>query len=177
MFDRLIDLIKEWLGFFQFVSIVNQYERALILEKGTLLRQVEPGIVWYWPCGYHQLLRHPIVSDTQELSPQNLTTTDNISVTLTGLLLYRVIDVERVLLHVQGERQALIDSAMGIIGAAVLNAAWAEIITPAFWNQVTIDVRRRAKRYGIEIEQVQFRDLTKGRSLRIWNSTEHTLEK
>jgi regulator of protease activity HflC (stomatin/prohibitin superfamily) len=177
MFDKLIDLFKDWLGFFQFVAVVDQFERGVILERGVLRRHVEPGIVWFWPCAYQQLLRHPIVVDTQDLAAQSLTTADDISVTLTGLLTYRVTDVERVLLHVQGERQALVDSAMGIIGSAVLKSTWAEVITPDFWNKVTIEVRRRAKRYGIEIEQVAFRDLTKGRSLRIWNSTEHALEK
>ncbi len=177
MFDKLIDLLKDWLGFFQFVSVIDQFERGVILRRGILHKEVGPGIEFFWPCAYDQLLRHFVVVDTQELAAQSLTTSDGVGVTLTGLLTYRVVDVAQVLLHVQGERQALIDSAMGIIGAAVLKASWAEVITPDFWNKVTIDVRRRAKRYGIEIEQVAFRDLTKGRSLRIWNSTEHALEK
>ena len=177
MLDKLIEFLKDGLEFFHFVTIIDQFERGIVLRFGRLHRHLEPGLHWFWPLKCEEVLRHPIVVDTQELGEQSLTTSDAHSITLTGVITFQVSDVEAVLLRVQGERQALIDSASGIIGTKVLESSWAEVISPDFWNEVTIAVRRRAKKYGIEVLEVQFKDLAKSRSLRIWNSNRYAEQK
>jgi regulator of protease activity HflC (stomatin/prohibitin superfamily) len=95
-------------------------------------------------------------------------------VVVTGVISYEVADVAKLLLEVQGAQMALEDSACGVIGALVVRATWAQLLEPGFSNDVSIDVRRNAKKYGIHVVQVQFQDLTKSRSLRVWNSSTST---
>jgi len=173
MFDKLIEFLRNWIEFFSFVTIVDQFERGVVLRLGVLHRQAAPGLRFFWPLKIEKVMTHPVTVDTQELGEQTLTTTDNVEVTITGVITFVVTDVEQILLHVQGEREALIDSAMGTIGVRVLRSAWAEVITEEFWNEVTKDVRRRAKKYGVDVQQVQFKDLTKSHSLRIWNTNRY----
>lgn len=170
MFDKLIEFIRNWVEFFAFCTIIDQFENGVVLRLGVKHRAAPPGLRFFWPMKIEKIMKHPVVVDTQELGEQTLTTTDDKEVTITGVITFIVTDVEQILLHVQGEREALIDSAMGVIGVRVLRSSWAEVITEDFWNEVTKEVRRRAKDYGVHVRQVQFKDLTKSHSLRIWNT-------
>lgn len=171
MFDKLIDALKEWIGFFQFVAVIPEFEAGVVLRLGLRHRAAPPGLHFFWPLGVEVLLRHPVVTDTQELGEQSLTTKDGVGVVVTGILTYNVKDVEQILLRVQGERQALVDSAMGVIGSQVLSATWVELISEEFWRNVTKMVRPRAEKYGIRVQQVAFKDLSRGKSLRLWNTS------
>lgn len=171
MFDKLIEAIKDWISFFQFCSVVNEYEGGVVLRLGIRHRAAPPGLRFFWPFGIESLHRHPVVVDTQELGEQSLTTRDGVGVVVTGILTYFVKDVEQILLRVQGERQALVDSAMGVIGAQVLLVTWDELISEDFWVKVTKMVRPRAEKYGIKVQQVAFKDLTRSKSLRLWNTS------
>ncbi len=174
MLDRLIDLIKEWLEFLQFVTIIDSYERGVVLRWGRLHRVLEPGLHWYWPLNVEQVFTHPVVLDTMPLREQSLTTADGVSVVLTGVISYEVVDVAKLLLEVQGARNAIEDAACGVIGDKVVRSTWQEVSDAAFANAVAIEVRRNAKKYGIHVTQLLFQDLTKSRSLRVWNSSTST---
>lgn len=170
MLDRLVEVLKEWVSLLQFAQVVPEFEAGVVLRFGVRHRAAPPGLRFFWPLGVETLLRHPTITDTQELGEQSLTTADGVSVVITGVLTYHVKDVEQVLLKVQGERQALVDSAMGVIGMQVLAATWPELISEEFWAKVTRLVRARAEKYGIKVEKVQFKDLSQSKSLRLWNS-------
>lgn len=170
MLDRLVDILASWVDLLRFVAIVNEYEAGVVLRFGVRHRPAAPGLHFFWPFGIESLHHHPIVVDTQELGEQSLTTKDGRSVSLTGVVTFRVVDVEAALLRVQGERQALVDSGVGVIGVQVLASTWVEVISEDFWNDVTIKVRRKARRYGIYVEQVTFRDLCASKTFRILHS-------
>jgi regulator of protease activity HflC (stomatin/prohibitin superfamily) len=169
MIDKLIELLVTCWKFFQFCYVLNSYEQAVVLRWGKLNRIASPGWRWNWPCAIERVFRHPVVTDTQPLGEQTLTTKDGVTVTVTGVITFCVADVEAVTLRVQGEKEALIDSASGEIGFAVVGADWPELVTEQFWNGVTIKVRRRAKRYGLEIESVRFKNLVRSNALQIFN--------
>ncbi len=172
-FERLFDILKEWFEFFQFIQIVREYERGVLLQFGKFKRVVEPGVCWFWPFTINVLMTHPVMLDTQQFSEQSLTTADDVGVVVSGVVTYKVCDVRLLLLSVQGAREALIDSGMGIIGTRVTQGNWKEISSPGYDLVIEKEIRRRAKKYGIDVESFQFIDLAKSRSLRVWNSTEH----
>jgi Membrane protease subunits, stomatin/prohibitin homologs len=174
MFEKFFDYLKEWLELFYFVHVVNCYERGVQLRWGKFYRVLEPGWRFFWPLRIDQIIVSSVILDTEVLREQTLTTKDDASVTLRGIVSFEVEDVQKYLLEVKDRINALEDSACGVIGARVLRCAWQELITEDFWNAVTIEVRRNAKKYGIKIVQVQFQDLTKSWSLRLWNSSTST---
>jgi regulator of protease activity HflC (stomatin/prohibitin superfamily) len=177
MLDKLWELIASCVQFLQFACVVDVYERAVVLRLGKVHRLLEPGFHWFIPFGVERVMGHPIMLDTEVLREQSLTTKDNESITVTGIVSYEVDGAEgarKLLLEVQGTKQALEDSACGVIGECVLKSTWAEVTDPSFANTVTIAVRRTAKKYGIVVQQVTFLDLTKSRTLRLWNSSMST---
>lgn len=177
MLDQLVALIREWIELFYIFEVIHPYERGIRLRKGRFLAVLEPGWHWYWPLKYEQIISHPVVPDPQELREQSLTTADGQSVTIKGVVTYEVFDVQRLMLEVHDAPSALIDSSMGTIASHVMTATWDQIRTPEFIRKVEIEIRRRAKKYGVDVLELQWQDLTKGRSLRIWNSSTRNPEK
>lgn len=168
MLDRLLDLLVSCWNFFKFVQVLDPFEQAVVTRCGRVHRIVGPGVHWNWPCALERVHRHPTCTDTQELGVQNLTTSDGVSVTVEGIATYNVENVEELLIKVQGEKQAIIDSAAAEIAFAIVAATFAEVIKEDFWNAVTIRIRRRAKRWGIAIESVRPRHLVRGRTLHLF---------
>lgn len=168
MIDRLVDLLVQFLGFFQFCTIVDAYEQGVILRFGKYRKTVDPGFHWLIPFYVDRLLATTVVTNTSNLGAQSLTLADGTQVVISTIVTWRVNDVRKLLLEVEGLTEALHDTAYGVIASKTCSATWAEVHDPAFCETVGKEVRKRAFRYGVEVMQVQFSDLSKTRSLRIW---------
>ena len=81
----------------------------------------------------------------------------------------KVSDIRKLLLECEDKDQALIDMSFGIIASEVTKVTWDELHTEEFSEKVTKAVRKRGFRFGLEVERVQFSDLSKCRSIRLWS--------
>ena len=171
MLDGLIGLIREWIELFYIFEVIHPYERGVKLRKGVFHSELGPGWHWYRPFKFEQILSHPVVPDPQALGVQSLTTADGVRVNVRGVITYEVFDVKALLLEVTDAAGALVDSSMGTISTHVTGAQWEELRTPEFLRKAEIEIRRRAKKYGITILELQWQDLSRGPSLRLWAPT------
>ena len=70
------EFIWSILGLFQFWTIVDQYERGVVLRLGKYLRTIEPGFHWLLPLGIDRAILHEVILTTRQLDEQSLTTYD-----------------------------------------------------------------------------------------------------
>ena len=168
MFDRLVDLFVQFLHLFRFWSVIDCYQRGVVLRLGRHHRDLEPGLHWIWPFGIEHVFAANVVTNTTNLGVQSLTTRDGHSISVSSLLTWRVLEPAKFLLEVEGGQEAISDLCYGAVADVVKAATWAEVSEPKFADQCATRLRRRASRYGLEIERLQFSDLTKCRSLRLW---------
>lgn len=168
MLDGLIGLIREWIELFYIFEVIHPYERAVKLRKGIFVEELGPGWHWYRPFKYEQIIPHAVVPDPVALGVQSLTTADGVRCSVRGVLTYQVFDVRKLLLEVTDAPSALVDSSMGTIAYHVTGAQWDELRTPEFLRKAEIEIRRRAKKYGIDVIELQWQDLSRGPSLRLW---------
>jgi regulator of protease activity HflC (stomatin/prohibitin superfamily) len=142
-----------------------------VLRYGRYHRTLEPGFHWLVPFGVEKVLQDNLIVTTSNLGPQSLTTLDGVSVVVSGVVTWKVDGFEglkTLMLEVEAHEDVMFDTAYGIIAAKVAAANFAELSTEDFANTMSIAVRRKSKRYGIEVQQVQFSDIAKCRSIRIW---------
>lgn len=168
MLDRLVDLLVQCLSLFKAWDIVDCYQRAVVLRFGKYHRDLEPGFHWKWPFGVETVLHANVVTNTSNLGVQSLTTRDGHSVSISGLLTWKVVDPAKFLLEVEGGQEAITDLTYGAIADCVKASTWAEVSEPVFADKCATKLRRRASRYGLEVERLQFSDLIKARALRLW---------
>ncbi len=167
MFDKLIDKLFELLDWFMICSTVHSYERGVVLRFGVPVRDVGPGLRWHWPLGVEQILTECVVLDTKHLQPQSLTTQDKESVVVSVVISYKIDDVRKTLLEVQGVQEVLSDTTYGVVARLVSKTAWSDLASTASEARLTKQVRDKAEPYGIGIVRVQFKDCAKIKSLRL----------
>ena len=168
MLETLLRALERFGGWLLPWAVLDEYECGVLLRLGRFRRVLEPGWHWIIPFGVDHVILDNAVTATTVLSPQSLTTRDGVSVTLALVLTWRIRDAEKFLLRVEGRETVLQDAACALASAAVSTAEWHELAAAPFCDTLRADVRKRAFRYGVEVEGVGFQSLARCESLRLW---------
>jgi regulator of protease activity HflC (stomatin/prohibitin superfamily) len=167
MFDKLVDLFISSLRLFQFFTVVPAYGGGVILRLGRYHRPAAAGFHWMWPFRVEECLSTNVVPETMLVGPQSLTTRDGVSLVISTVVTFAIDDVKVFLLEIEGAGQVIEDATYGIVAHMIMERTWAELAEIDLANELGKTVRRAAKRYGVQIVQVQIADFTRSRSLRL----------
>lgn len=174
MFDRLIDLIKQFGRFFVFWYVADPYEGGVILRLGKFHRMVKVGMNWIWPFGYERVLLANCATHTLIIGPQSLMTKDGKQIVLTCVITCTVDEPKQFILEINGGLAALDDAATGVVSKLIMEHTLPDLQAMDISNELTKDVRRFAKAWGIGITRVQLIDFTMTRSIRLLQSIAQT---
>jgi len=169
MLDRLIDLLIASLQAFQFWVVIDDFERGVVLRLGRFQRELQTGLYWLVPFYVDQVLVDNVVPRTKNLGAQSLTTKDGKQVVVAAIVTARINDVRKALLEVEGVDEALVDSCYAEVGRVVREKSLDMLQHDDLTDELTAACRKRARRYGVEIMQVQLSDIALCRSLRLWS--------
>lgn len=90
-FGWLGDIIA-WIGdLFPRFTVVRKTHGGVAFVRGKHVKQVKPGLVWWWPF-WTELELYPLVRQSLNLASQTLTTKDGKSVTVGAVVVYTVED-------------------------------------------------------------------------------------
>ena len=170
MFDKLIDLLIDFLELFQFWVVIDEYERGVCKTLGKRRRKnpvLDPGFHLVCPLGIDEVLVDNVVPTVDAFEEQSLTTKDGKSITLSAVVMWSISDVEKILFEVEDSDSALSEATCGIIGEIVAETEWAEVHKPIFKSTIERRVRSRVKKWGIKVHSVQFKNLTQSRAIRL----------
>ncbi|MBX3027886.1 slipin family protein [bacterium] len=89
-------------GMFLFagIKVVREYERAVVLRLGRLVEARGPGIIYVVPM-IEQMYKLDLRTITLDVPSQDVITRDNVSVKVSAVLYFRVIDPSRAVVEVQ----------------------------------------------------------------------------
>lgn len=172
MFDRLIDLIVQFIELLKFWHVVDPYEEALVLRLGRLSRHLLCGFHWIIPFGIERVYDEHVVPTTHSLGNESMTTKDGKSVGFHAIVTYRVRDIEKLLLEVEDGNHAVRDACCGEIGRVLRESTWDEICAPEILDKLTAAARKRGFRFGVEIMSIQLAGMALCRSIRLMQSGE-----
>src|SRR5262252_7214502 len=96
----LIPIIIVLLILFYAFRILREYERAVVFMLGRLWRVKGPGLVVIFPI-IQQMVRVDLRTRVYEVSPQDVISRDNVSVKVSAVLYFRVIDPEKAIVQVE----------------------------------------------------------------------------
>jgi regulator of protease activity HflC (stomatin/prohibitin superfamily) len=82
------------------IKILKEYERAVIFRLGRLVRARGPGITYVIPL-VEKMIRVELRTVTMDVPPQDVITRDNVSIKVSAVLYFRVIDPNRAITDVQ----------------------------------------------------------------------------
>src|SRR6266404_5063154 len=82
------------------VKIVREYERAVVLRLGRIVGARGPGVIYVIPF-VEQMYRIDLRTITLDVPSQDVITRDNVSVKVSAVLYFRVVDPNRAVVEVQ----------------------------------------------------------------------------
>jgi regulator of protease activity HflC (stomatin/prohibitin superfamily) len=168
MFDKLVELIMNWIDQLLPVVIIPSYEEGIQLRFGKFKKVLHPGIHFKLPFGDEILHQHVVVT-TLSLPAQSLYTLDKQNFVVKGVVKYKIADVKTFLLEVYDAKDALSDMTMSIIKNIVISIPAEKCIDPELDNLLTKKARVEAKKWGVDIQQVTLTDVAPIRSYRLIN--------
>jgi regulator of protease activity HflC (stomatin/prohibitin superfamily) len=92
-------IVIVWL--FSSIKVLREYERGVIFRLGRLLQQPKgPGLIFVlWPID--RIVRVSLRTVTLDIPPQDLITSDNVSVKVNAVVYFRVIDAIKAIVEVE----------------------------------------------------------------------------
>src|SRR5512134_600456 len=82
------------------IKILKEYERAVIFRLGRMVAPRGPGITYVIPV-VEKMLRVDLRTVTMDIPPQDVITRDNVSVKVSAVLYFRVLDPNRAIREVE----------------------------------------------------------------------------
>jgi regulator of protease activity HflC (stomatin/prohibitin superfamily) len=139
------------------VKILAEYERGVIFRLGKLLpRPKGPGVILVF-APIDRLVRVSLRTIALEVPPQDVITRDNVSVKVSAVLYYRVIDPSRAIVEVENFQYATLQLAQttlrSVLGQALLDDLLAERDRLNQQLQQILDLH--AEPWGIKVSAVE----------------------
>lgn len=167
MFERLIDLLVQFIELFRFWHVIDPYQEGLVLRLGKFNRRLKPGLNWLIPMAIERSMDMHVIPAIHSLGDESVSTKDGKSVGFHATVTYRIKDVEKALLEVYDCNHAVLDACAGEIGRVLRESTWEEIQQPDILDKMTAACRKRGFRYGIEIMSVQLAGAALCRTIRL----------
>jgi len=139
------------------VKILAEYERGVIFRLGKLLPQPKgPGVILVF-APIDRMVRVSLRTVALEVPPQDVITRDNVSVKVSAVLYYRVIDPRRAIVEVENYQYATLQLAQttlrSVLGQALLDDLLAE--RDRLNQQLQQILDQHAEPWGIKVSAVE----------------------
>src|SRR5918999_1731353 len=142
------------------VRVLREYERGVIFRLGRLIAQKGPGLILLIPI-VDQMVRVDLRTVTLNVPPQEVITKDNVTVRVTAVAYFRVIDPNRAITEVENFLLATSQIAQttlrSVLGKAELDALLAERERLNIELQQIID--EQTEPWGVKVSTVEVKDV------------------
>jgi regulator of protease activity HflC (stomatin/prohibitin superfamily) len=165
-FEKLIDLVVQFLAFFRFCEIIDVYQGGVHLRWGKPIRILEPGLRWQFPFYIDNFITESSATQVFQCATQSLVSIDGKPLAVGVVITYRIHDFEKALLTVHDVRSAICDACFGTVSEQIGSSTWDEIRAPEFLETLSKSCRKLGFKYGIEVERVRFTELAPTRTYR-----------
>ena len=142
------------------IKILKEYQRAVIFRLGRLVKARGPGITYVIPW-VEKMMRVDLRTVTMDVPPQDVITRDNVSIKVSAVLYFRVIDPNRAITEVQNYLFASSQLAQvtlrSVCGQALLDELLAERDKINTRIQEILD--SQTEPWGIKVVLVELKDI------------------
>ncbi len=160
LMSSLVPLLLIVLMLVYSVRILREYERAVVFLLGRFWKVKGPGLVLIIPF-IQQMVRIDLRTRVFEVPPQDVISRDNVSVKVSAVVYYRVIDPEKAVIQVENYDMATSQLAQttlrSVVGQHELDQMLAER------EKLNAEVRRildlQTDAWGIKVSNVELKQI------------------
>jgi len=141
-------------------KVVQQYEKGVVFFLGKIIAVKEPGLNWIVP--YFQWMRKvDFRTMTMPIPPQKIITKDNVSVDISAVAYFKVVDAIKSIVAIENVRQAIDQIAQttvrNIVGRFQLDEVLSERDTINKEIRTVLDTHTEP--WGVVVELVEIKDI------------------
>lgn len=166
---KLVELLMSWWHALTPWAVLPQEEVGFVRRLGKYARKMKAGTNLKWP-----IIEKAETVSAQEsvytLDPQSLRTSDAVELVLRASVTFRVVDARKFHLEAWGALGNIKELVAGEIGEAVRKATAADVFSGAALKLALASAREQSTKWGIKIVRIRCSDLTRTRSLRLWQT-------
>lgn len=173
-----MDSAFAWIGqlveyFGQFVPrwvILDTTEGAVKFVGGKTAVALGPGIHWYWPL-MTTIQHYPTARQADDLRAQTIVTTDDKTVVVSGVLIYEVADIEKLLAHTHSAASTVTDIALTAIHDVCCQCSWEDLKARQRKGTLDTELRNTSQKalndYGVRVIKTMLIDLAPCRVVKL----------
>mgnify|MGYP001580056618 CR=1 FL=1 len=141
-------------------KVVQQYEKGVIFFLGKIIAVKEPGLNWIIP--YFQWMKKiDFRTMTMPIPPQKIITKDNVSVDISAVAYFKIVDAIKSIVAIENVRQAIDQIAQttvrNIVGRFQLDEVLSERDTINKEIRAVLDTHTEP--WGVVVELVEIKDI------------------
>lgn len=141
-------------------NTVNQGEVGLIQTFGALSRTVEPGIS-YVNIFSEDLTKVNVKVNTRELPPQSCFTRDNLSISITSVVYYNIVDPQKAIFSISDIDRAIIERTQNTMRDVVGGRVLQDVVEKRdeIASSIEAIISKTAAEWGVHVEAILIKDM------------------
>ena len=164
MFDKLIEfLIKLGKDVLLWV-VIEEWNQAVLLRFGKFVKVLKPGIHFKIPF-FDSVWETETITQSIDMNPQSITTADGKNIVVKAIIRFSVVDTKTYVMSIMKPHDVLVDTTQGMIREIIEDTRWYDLV--GIDKQLTTEVGKFMKRWGIKVEKVTLTDLAEIPSYRV----------
>ena len=164
MFDKLLEQIikfgKDTLPYF----IIEEWNEAVLLRFGKFVKVLKSGIHFKIPF-FDSVWETETITQSIDMNPQSITTADGKNIVVKAIIRFSVVDTKTYVTSIMKPHDVLVDTTQGMIREIIENTRWYDLV--GIDKQLTTEVGKFMRRWGIKVERVTLTDLAEIPSYRV----------
>src|SRR6185437_15075976 len=142
------------------IKIVQEYERGVIFRLGRIQGAKGPGLFFIWPI-IDKMTRIDLRVVTHEVPPQEVITRDNVTVKVTAVVFFRVVDPNAAVIKVMDYMRATSQISQTALRSALGQAELDDLLSHR--EQLNLQIQKiideSTEPWGIKVEVVEIKDV------------------
>lgn len=164
MFDKLIEfLIKLGKDVLLWV-VIEEWNEAVLLRFGKFVKVLKPGIHFKIPF-FDSVWETETITQSIDMNPQSITTADGKNIVVKAIIRFSVVDTKTYVMSIMKPHDVLVDTTQGMIREIIEDTRWYDLV--GIDKQLTTEVGKFMRRWGIKVEKVTLTDLAEIPSYRV----------
>jgi regulator of protease activity HflC (stomatin/prohibitin superfamily) len=142
------------------IRIAKEYERGVVFRLGRLTDLKGPGLFFIFPLGVDRLTKVDLRVITLEVPPQEVITSDNVTVKVSAVIFFQVLDARAAITRVYNFVQATSQIAQTTLRAVLGQSSLDELLSSrdAINQKLQTIIDSQTEPWGIKVSAVEVKD-------------------
>ena len=153
VFGISLTVLVVFFGILTSIKIFREYERGVIFRLGRYVETRGPGLVLIIPFGIERAEKVSLRTLVQDVAPQDIITSDNVSVTVNAVLLSRVVSPKKSVIEVENYSFAIAQLAQTALRSVLGTAEFDDLLKEREKLNAELErvVSNHSESWGIEV--------------------------